>query len=336
MILGLLMACCHSSANAQINTGHLVHCARIPLVEPYYDPECHTTGCYRDPGPCWLGEATFDVLIFDRSDAGSRTIVTEVGTGDPLLNTADLGFPVTAGFRFNLVLPGCNGCDLVFNYLGAQFENSREHSTATATYDFFEFPTLSPATGTTFETSYTSALRSFEIGGRLREWSRFAPLAGMRYIQLEDQFDRISGDATEALQTSETDNELWGFQIGGEALLWDAGTVRLQSTVKAGVYYNDLQLSTDGGTITSGAVTIDPTATFSGDRVAFFGEMNLELVYRFCPQLAMRVGYTAMWLDGVALAPDQHDNFILQTGIGTFDCGSVIYHGSYIGFEAIW
>ena len=43
-----------------------------------------------------------------------------------------------------------------------------------------------------------------------------------------------------------------------------------------------------------------------------------------------------MWLDGVALAPDQHDNFNLQTGIGTFDYGTVMYHGSYVGFEAIW
>jgi hypothetical protein len=138
------------------------------------------------------------------------------------------------------------------------------------------------------------------------------------------------------LALSETDNQLWGFQVGGEGLLWDAGPVRLQSTVKGGVFYNNLKLSTGGETITSGAVTIDPTATFSSDRGAFFGEVNLELAYQIGPQFSIRAGYAAMWLDGVALAPDQHDNFNLQSGIGTFDYGTVMYHGSYVGLELTW
>ena len=144
IILGLLMACCHAPASAQINSGYFTDHGRFPVAEPYYDNDRFTSGCYRDPGTCWLGEATFDVLLFGRSDADPRTIVTEVGTGDPLLNTSDLEFPVTAGFRFNLVLPGCDGRDLVFNYLGAKFDNSRVHDTATARYDFFEFPALAP------------------------------------------------------------------------------------------------------------------------------------------------------------------------------------------------
>ncbi|HUG70287.1 MAG TPA: BBP7 family outer membrane beta-barrel protein [Pirellulaceae bacterium] len=335
-ILGLLLGCCPALASAQINTGYFPDGAPLPVVEPFYDPGPFTSGCYRDIGPCWLGQATFDLLLFNRSAAESRTIVTETGTGDPLLNTADLGFPVAAGFRFNLVFPGHDGCDLVFNYLGIQFENSRVHSATTANYDFFEFPALSPATSTDFQTSYTSTLRSVELGGRIRRWSRFAPLAGFRFIQLEDQFDRMSGDASMDLALSETDNQLWGFQIGGEALLWDAGPVRLQSTVKGGVFYNSLNLSTAGETITAGATMIDPTAAFSSGHVAFFGEVNLELAYQIGPQFSIRAGYTAMWLDGVALAPDQYDNFNLQSGIGTFDYGTVMYHGTYVGLELTW
>ncbi|MBC8354293.1 MAG: BBP7 family outer membrane beta-barrel protein [Planctomycetes bacterium] len=339
---GLLIAASHTPARAQINSGYFSDGAPLETVEPFYDPGGLTGGCFRDPGPCWLGQATFDVLLFDRSDADSRSVVTEVGTGSEVLNATDLGFPVTAGFRFNLVLTGDDGCDLVFNYLGSKFDNSRVHSATTALYDYFEFPSVTPSTGTDFQTSYMSTLRSVELGSRMRQWSRFAPIAGIRFIQLEDQFDRLTGDGATNLQLSMTDNELWGFQIGGEALLWDAGPVRFQSTVKGGVFYNNLNLTTGGGDITVTdpltmiSTTIETTAKFPSDHVSYFGEVNLELAYQIGRHVTVRVGYTAMWLDGVALAPDQHDNFNLQSGIGAFDYGTVLYHGTYVGGEVTW
>ncbi|MEO8495216.1 MAG: hypothetical protein ABI614_09110 [Planctomycetota bacterium] len=334
IVFGLLMVCCVSSASAQINALPGSCCRSYSDTEPYYDVDRLTTGCYRDTGPCWLGQSSIDLLLLGRSDADSRTIVTEAGTGNPLLNTADLGFPVAAGFRANLVLPGANGCDLVFNYLGAKFDNSRVNSAATARYDFFEFPALAPSAGTSFQTSYTSTLNSVEVNGRLRQWCRFAPLAGFRFIQLGDEFNRLSGDGTSDLLLSTTGNQLWGFQIGGEALLCDWGAFRLQSTTKAGVFVNHLTLDTGGGSIT--VPMFDPMASFSTNHAAFFGEVNLELAYRVGPHFSIRVGGTAMWLDGVALAPDQHDNFNLQTQVGTFDFGTVMYYGGYLGGEFTW
>ncbi len=333
IILGLLMVCCHSSAHAQINSGWFPHHAPWPLVEPCFDPG-PIIGCYRDMPPCWLGQTSFDVLLFSRSDADSRTIVTEVGTGNPLLNTTDLGFPVTAGFRFNLVIPSFTGCDVIFNYLGSRFDNSRVNNVATANYDYFEFPALSPSSGTQFQTSYTSTLTSIELNTRIRQWERFAPLSGLRYIRLYDEFDRLSADGSTDVATSTTDNSMFGLQVGGEALLINAGSVRLQSAFKVGGFYNNVNLTTGGEQIA--LATLDPTATFSVQRVSFFGEVNVELAYQVGPRWAIRVGYTAMALDGVALAPDQHPNFNLQTGVGTFDYGTVLYHGTYLGIEATW
>ena len=343
IVVGLLIATCLSLAFAslgfaQINVGYFPYRAPLEVVEPYYNSDRLMTGCFRDPGPCWLGQASFDLLMFDRSDADSRTIVTDGVGGGELLNTTDLGFPVTAAFRFNLVLAGDDGCDLVFNYLGSKLERSRNNTVATDRYDFFEFSPIIAESGTQFQTSYTSELNSVELNSRLRQWSWFAPMAGIRFIQLEDAFDRFA-DGTTDLQLSMTDNELWGFQVGGEALLWDGGGVRLQSTVKGGVFYNDLELNTGGGdiTLTGPPITIvETSAKFSTENVAFFGEVNLELAYRIGPQFSIRVGYTAMWLDGVALAPDQHDDFFLQAGNGTFDFGTVMYHGSYIAAELTW
>lgn len=356
LVLGLLIATCYSPARAQINCGYFPDGAPLEMVEPFYDPGGLTTGCFRDPGPCWLGQATFDVLLLSRSDADPMTIVRQPTTtvdlgppigvvpvlGNPLLNTTDVGFSVTAGFRFNLILTGDDGCDLVFNYLGAKFDNSRVHDAATARYTFFEFPDLVPDSGTDFQTSYMSTLNSVELNSRTRQWSRLAPLAGVRFIKLHDEFDRLSGDGSTQLQMSTTDNLLWGFQVGAEALLWDVGPVRLQSTMKAGVYYNDIDLDTGGGDITvtdpatMATTTVETTANFAGEHIAYFGEVNLEFAYRVGRHFTVRAGYTAMWLDGVALAPDQHDNFSIQGGIGAFDYGTVMYHGSYVGGEFTW
>ncbi|MCA9119215.1 MAG: hypothetical protein H6822_22660 [Planctomycetaceae bacterium] len=333
IVFSLLLAWCHTSAQAQINSGWFPHHAPLPYIEPCFDPG-PIVGCYRDVPPCWLGQTSFDVLLLDRSNADSRTIVTNTGTGNELLNTTDLGYPVHAAFRVNFVLPGCNGCDLVVNYLGARFENSRVHDATTASYDFFEFPSLTPASATSFETSYVSTLNSVELNTRVRQWERFAPLSGLRYIGLCDEFDRLSGTDSSEIATSSTSNQMFGFQVGGEALLLDAGSVRLQSVGKLGAFYNNVTLTTGGEDITT--AMFDPTTTFGAQHVSFFGEANLEFSFQVDPRWAIRVGYTVMALDGAALAPDQHNDFNLQSGIGTFDYGTIVYHGSYIGIEGTW
>ncbi len=344
ILFGLLVAVFHTTAQAQINSLSYQCDPAYYIDEPLYDPGPLVGGCYLDPGPCWLGQTTFDVLLFDRSDATGRTIVNQVTPAapntivGPLANSKDLGFQVTAGFRFNLVLPGDDGCDLVFNFLGAKFDSQLVNGTEPASYDFFEFGNVVPdaGVGTAFQTSYESTLTSVELNTRTRQWSRFAPMAGLRFIELQDNFDRLAADASSELQTSSTDNELWGFQVGGEGLLWDGGPVRLQTSVKAGVFFNDLDLSTGGGDITSGTTTIETTQKFSASQVAYFGEVNVELAYRIGRAFSIRAGYTAMWLDGVALAPDQHDDFNIASQFGTFDYGTVLYHGSYVGAEFVW
>ena len=43
------------------------------------------------------------------------------------------------------------------------------------------------------------------------------------------------------------------------------------------------------------------------------------------------------WLiDGVALAPDQSNNFRLATGEGSLDLGSVFYQGGHVGIDITW
>ena len=46
------------------------------------------------------------------------------------------------------------------------------------------------------------------------------------------------------------------------------------------------------------------SSTRTGE-VAFVGELNLSLLYRLTDVWNLRAGYSALWIQGVALAPDQ-------------------------------
>lgn len=174
--------------------------------------------------------------------------MTNTGTGNELLNTTDLGYPVHAAFRVNFVLPGCNGCDLVVNYLGARFENSRVHDATTASYDFFEFPSLTPASATSFETSYVSTLNSVELNTRVRQWERFAPLSGLRYIGLCDEFDRSPSPGGLAATSSSARSKFIDVIDSKASSVAETGRVRsIWSSSSNGSYY-----ILGGGVITNG------------------------------------------------------------------------------------
>jgi hypothetical protein len=81
----------------------------------------------------------------------------------------------------------------------------------------------------------------------------------------------------------------------------------------------------------------------NGDRsdntTSFVGDLSLMLVYRPTPHLATRIGYQAMWIDGLTLAAQ---NFappadILLNGPPAINVrGNAVYHGPHLGLELSW
>jgi hypothetical protein len=151
-------------------------------------------------------------------------------------------------------------------------------------------------------------------------------MAGFRVLELEEEFNIWNND-TGAVFDSVADNELYGFQVGAQALIWRWNRLRLESMFKTGVYYNNL-----GVTATSSNVQLVSTTS----HISFAGELNLVLIYQFAPRMAIRAGYQGMWLGGVALAPDQSDDSVIATGLYSYDAGKVSYQGGLLGFELTW
>ena len=178
-------------------------------------------------------------------------------------------------------------------------------------------------------------LYNAEANGRLDLSRRVTMLGGLRWLQLNDRLvgwltpgDRSepnwkgpclegpspsctlsgvgSGDppwtypAYPPFWTTKTQNNLYGAQIGVDAKLLEVGRFSIDGLIKAGVFDNNAKQSA----LVSMAKTLFPTQATT-NHAAFVSEAGLQLKYQLAKGLALKVGYEALWLDGVALAPGQ-------------------------------
>ncbi len=128
-----------------------------------------------------------------------------------------------------------------------------------------------------------------------------------------------------------TANYLYGYQLGTEANLWDAGgRLRLDGFLKAGIYGNFTRFNLDGeGTYFAAS------GTATHRRTSFLGELGLTANYRLTPHCSAVAGYEVMWIEGVVLAGDaiaamqNFDGDLLWNG-GAF------YHGALAGLTFTW
>lgn len=203
-------------------------------------------------------------------------------------------------------------------------------------------------------------LHSLEANARLAISPRVTLLAGVRWLQLHDDLQgtlspadlgqplwkltplrRIS-DAVPVpgasivinppFWTSATTNNLYGVQIGARAMLWEAGRVSVEGALKAGVYADRV----DQTTLVSMAKQIFP-AQASTTAAAFVGEGGVTARYQLGGGVALRLGYEAMWLAGIALAPSQIDKtYSTQTtvtSLGVDARGTTLFQGLTVGLD---
>ncbi len=107
-------------------------------------------------------------------------------------------------------------------------------------------------------------------------------------------------------------------------------------TGKAGLYDNDATQSQT--VIDYPNFPLRPTTSAQGDFVAFEGELNLSGIFRLNDVWSIKAGYSLIWLQGLALAPDQLDfNFATSpSGNQLSTAGSMFLRGANVGVEARW
>lgn len=179
----------------------------------------------------------------------------------------------------------------------------------------------------------TTGLSSAEADLRVALSPRLTLLGGARWIQLNDKLvgwltpadqyqptwkqycpgDTLSqvtqpcqgapvlpGGDNPPFWVTSVSNNLFGAQVGVEATLLEVGRLSFDGQIKAGVYDNNAKQTT---VPTMGKQPYPAEAATNAAAVA--GEASLELKYQLSDGIALKVGYEALWLDGVALAPGQ-------------------------------
>jgi hypothetical protein len=175
-----------------------------------------------------------------------------------------------------------------------------------------------------------------EVRYRSFEW-----FAGFRFIDLGEELNILAqktvlpGGLEEGTYDIHTANQLYGAQLGAR---WRRAWSRFgwEATCKAGIFGNgarETQSVTDFPN-----VPLRPTVSSSGGEVAFVGEINLSLFYRLTDVWSLRAGYNVMWIEGLALAPDQLDfNFATSpSGNQLNNSGGMFLQGVNAGLEARW
>jgi hypothetical protein len=311
--------------------------------------------------PYWA--VGLDALALSRSASHEYVLVRQGGlpTGADtlsdvlsrpvLLDASDLDFSYDPGWRVNLRRRTRYGFGLELLYFemdgwssGAMIADPDVGTLASGpAYMFFADTPSDPDDYHAFK--YSSDLRNIEMHLRYPLGPRVRLLGGWRLIDLDESLTAWSNNFD--LYRTTTSNRLIGPQVGADVSLWDkGGRLHIKGTVKAALYYNDVNVSARdlwGGFPTRIAERVSAGA----GNTAVSTELGIEAGIRLTHHWSLRMGYQAMWIGGIALAPEQLDNLdYVGAAAGHFPTptatlfgksadtdGDLILHGGYVGAE---
>jgi hypothetical protein len=288
-----------------------------------------------------------EALILERNNrSDDRPLVFDLNTDEELLTVGDLDFDWSGGLRigYGIRTRGCWAWE--FGYLGV-FDHSA--SAEVELEDSLMLPDdLGLQVNNFFaadevDVEYESDLHSTEAnlvhccccrdccGGRSVEW-----LVGFRYLNLGEELDITAFDSEESTTeySVETENRLYGAQIGTR-LRRSRCRWSWEATGKAGIFGNDMKQSQDP-IIDFPDFEFRSRQSSSESDVAFVGDLNLTAIYQLTRVWGLRTGYNLIWIEGLALAPDQLDFSNTGDDAELQDGGGVFLHGVNIGLEGRW
>lgn len=348
-----------------------VECMPV-TAEDLQEPACVRADCQDGACSSMCPERYgYAETLFMQRDNGARSQPVIVDTrGRTFLSTSDLDFHFEPGLR---VVLGARLNDTVAvegSYFGLYDANASASISGPHPAAFLTFPgPLGPASNVFFgvdrvQADYSSEIQSAEINlvrcqcfgccdcsgcGECSECgecnrcptrrSSVEWLGGFRYLSLQEKFDvfgeRIEfGGVERGVYDIRTQNNLFGGQVGARARRY-MGRLNLEATGKVGIYGNDA--SETQSVMDFPRYYLRAPVSANHGNVAFVGELSFTAIYKLNDVWGLRAGYNLMWIEGVALAPDQLDFSYTTTSGGQIDThGGLFAHGASVGLEARW
>lgn len=283
-----------------------------------------------------------DALMLWQGNIQSRPLFIDPATNLSALDIAQVDAPVSAGPRLDLIL-NVNECHgIQANWFNVQnFSGYHDMPQGQSQYAMNNLAGMTFADIDTAFVNTTAAFKSFELNWRRRTCSPLTWLAGFRWVEWDqsleivDTYTDIAAASGVDSMTVLTGNNLYGGQIGLDALLWNTGRwLTFNGIAKAGVFYNRqaFQRTSQLGDRVLG----DFEAV--GDGTAFVGEVGVNGTVQITPWLFWRAGYNFFWLVGMA-TPAQQLSVTNQPDPPTTALNldnAVLLHGVNTGFEVRW
>lgn len=305
--------------------------------------------------PLWTTYALTDALFWGRDNQATNRplVVTLDGPTQPAISAGDLAFPFSEGVRafYGRRSPDDGGWEL--GYWGVWGQSASAFAAATLP-DYIQMVDplggLMTIDGETATVKYNSLINSAEanVFSTATEWRDHSGawltvdwLAGFRYVGVEESSSIVMNccvDDVTAIPVRygvRTRNNGFGAQLGNRTR-WTWANWAFEGWAKAGLLGNAEEQIQEPLIDYTGFVQ-RPALSSTGGQVSFIGDINTSLVYRLTDVWGIRVGYNLIWIDGLALAPNQYD-FSLADGAGTnlVSGGGIFMHGANLGLEARW
>lgn len=305
---------------------------------------------------------------------GTRPLVIDDQTGGALLSANDIGTEFEPGMRLTLGFRRecCPGIE--FSYLGLS-EDTTETSVISRWSEIIRLPgDLGLASNVFYHSDrirfrYQWRLQGAEINlwdccsvcpctcccedgcgggcdngcasgcGRFLQARTVEWFVGFRYLYLGENLD-LDGQRSEqgGMETGDywvgTRNNLFGTQVGGRLRGGNFGRLGWELVGKAGLFGNAARQ--EQYVLDYPDFYLREPSWTSGGNVAFVGELGISATYQLNDVFDVKAGYNLMWLDGVALAPNQLDFTFVSTSGTRLDTGSLLLHGVNVGLEARW
>ncbi len=186
----------------------------------------------------------------------------------------------------------------------------------------------------TTDYDYTSNLHNVEINLNWYPIERIRVLVGGRYIYIDEELKYAnvrSRDLSIAKEIS-AKNNLLGVQVGIDGIFLgktDDG-ISIDGLAKVGYFNNHISARANANTVIG-----SESIRFNKDEGTLGAEFGIGVKYAFSRNIAFSAGYQLLWLDKVALAPQQGTMINYDEG-STVETESVLYQGGWIGFIFSW
>jgi hypothetical protein len=274
-------------------------------------------------------------MFLTRTGAREQTLAT-TSTGSELMNLRDLSFSHETGLNFQLMRETSFGWDIAVDFSMVDWWHTSRSVTGTNMESSGAWGIHTYGGGAEIVASYGSSLYSTEINFRRQTPDPITPFVGFRWIELHEQFVIDMTQTTGIYEpgivsATNADNHMYGFQIGADSLLLKRGRLEIETLVKAGIFGNSIDQVTYA---TNRGIGVTADASARTTHTTFAGDLQLTGEYQLTQCMAVRAGYQLLWLEGVALAPDQFRSTDLAAETASVDTtGSPFYHGAFVALE---